>query len=153
MLPRETVAVAHVPDFTKTRNEWHESEIYRLYMEPSVQDFLRKPLSRIPATGSYPERRKQLEQLDPKDAFLAVTSIANNRPTVAGGFRYHGSQADAEKIIGDWRTKLLGKTPGTSTSETVTYDKAQIQVTHIQNATICSVYSGRGFSLRTTSTF
>ncbi len=145
LLPRETVAIAHVPDFNKTRGEWHESEIYRLYQEPSVQEFLRKPLSRIPTTGNYPERRRQLEQLDPKDAFLAVTSIANDRPIVAAGFRYHGSQADAEKIIGDWRAKLLGKAPGTSTSETMTYDKAQLQVTHIQNATICSVYSGPWF--------
>ncbi len=73
LLPRDTVAVAHVPDFKKTRDEWHDSEIYRLYAEPSVQDFLRKPLSRVPATGSYAARRQQLEQLAPKDAFVAVT--------------------------------------------------------------------------------
>src|SRR4051812_9194370 len=77
LLPRDTIAVAHFPDFDKTRNEWHDSEIYRLYTDESVQAFLRKPLSRLSATHSYSERRQQLEKLDPKDAFVALTSIAN----------------------------------------------------------------------------
>ncbi len=143
LLPRDTVAVAHVPNFEKTRSEWHESEIYRLYMEHSVQEFLRKPLSRLPQTH-YQEARKELEDLDPKDAFVALTSVANDHPTAAIGFRYHGSEADAEKVIGKWRATLLGKAPG-STTEPVTYEKAQIQVTHIGSNEVCSTYSGPWF--------
>ncbi len=143
LLPHDTVAVVHVPDFEKTRNEWHDSEIYRLYTEHSVQDFLRKPLSRLPATH-YTETRKRLEDLDPKDVFVALTSIANDHPTIALGFRYRGSQDNAEKVIGEWRTNLLGKAPG-ATTETVTYQKAQIQVAHVGSNDICSAYSGAWF--------
>ena len=49
-----------------------------------MQEFLRKPLSHLPATH-YAEGRKQLEALDPKDGFVALTSVANDHPTVAVG--------------------------------------------------------------------
>src|SRR6266702_1406417 len=45
LLPRETIFVAHMPDFNQTRDQWHHSDIYLLYREPAVQDFLRKPLA------------------------------------------------------------------------------------------------------------
>jgi hypothetical protein len=44
ILPRNTIFLAHMPDFSRTRDEWRRSDIYQLYREPAVQDFLRKPL-------------------------------------------------------------------------------------------------------------
>ena len=46
LLPRETIFVAHMPDYSRAREEWQHCDVYRLYSEPAVQDFLRKPLSR-----------------------------------------------------------------------------------------------------------
>src|SRR5438477_12615303 len=72
-LPSQTVALIHVPDFNQTRDQWHQSDIYQLYTEPAVQEFLRKPLSRVSKKSSVSQTVHDLEQLDLKDVFLAVT--------------------------------------------------------------------------------
>jgi hypothetical protein len=110
LLPRETVFFTHVPDFSYTRDEWHRSDIYQLYAEPAVQDFLRKPLTRIPRAGSFSQTSQEIQKLEIKDGFMAVTSLATNPPKLVAGFRFRGSQDEAEKIIAGWRSQLLRKT-------------------------------------------
>src|SRR5438270_13308591 len=39
LLPDTTLALGHMPDFKRTRDEWHASDLYRLYQEPAVQEF------------------------------------------------------------------------------------------------------------------
>ena len=107
LLPRGTIALAHVPDFSRTRDEWHQSDLYKLYREPAVQDFLSRPLSRVPQRDTATDSVNDIERLDLKDAFAAVTSIDNNNLHFAGGFRFRGSQSNAEEIIGKWRSKIV----------------------------------------------
>src|SRR5438105_7099391 len=107
LLPRGTIALAHFPDFNRTRDEWHQSDLYKLYQEPAVQDFLNKPLSRVPQRATAADSVSEIERLDPNDAFVAVTSIENNNPHFAVGFRFHGSQAKAEQIIGKWWSQIV----------------------------------------------
>ena len=45
LLPKETTALIHVPDVNGTRAKWHETDLYKLWREPALQDFLQKPLS------------------------------------------------------------------------------------------------------------
>ncbi len=145
LLPNGTIALAHVPDFERTRADWHRSDIYQLYLEPSVQDFLRKPLSHVPHSGAAGQHSKELEQLDPKDAFLALTSTENDQPTLIAGFRYRGSQADADKIIRQWKTKLLGTSGASVTTETIDYQKASIEVSRMSTVTLCTTYEKQWF--------
>ena len=51
LLPRETIFVAQMPDFNRARDEWQHCDIYQLYREPAVQDFLRKPLANVSKNG------------------------------------------------------------------------------------------------------
>src|SRR5207237_4937885 len=69
LLPRETIFLAHMPDFNQTRDEWYRCDIYQLYREPTVQDFLRKPLANLPKKDAASQTLREIEQLDPKDAF------------------------------------------------------------------------------------
>src|SRR5437870_7790628 len=71
LLPRETIFLAHMPDFNRTRDEWYRSDIYQLYREAAVQDFLRKPLGNLPKTDAASQTLREIEQLDPKHALLA----------------------------------------------------------------------------------
>src|SRR6266513_2260974 len=96
LLPRGTIALAHFPDFHRTRVEWHQSELYNLYQEPAHQDFLNKPLSRVPQSDTDSGTVSDIEKLDLKGAFSAVTSINNAEPHFAGGFRFPGSLSEAE---------------------------------------------------------
>ena len=103
LLPRETIFVAHMPDFDRARDEWQHCDIYQLYREPAVQDFLRKPLANVSKSDVASQTLREIEQLAPKNAFIALTSIDNNNPKLVGGFRFRGSKEEAEGIIGRWR--------------------------------------------------
>ena len=40
LLPRSTIAFVHLPDFNRTRDDWHQTDIYKLSQEPATRDFL-----------------------------------------------------------------------------------------------------------------
>src|ERR1700730_634858 len=144
LLPRETIFVAHVPDFNQTRDEWHHSDIYQLCQEPAVQDFLRQPLTKLPKRDSTAQTLQEIEQLDPKDAFVALISIDNNNPRFVGGFRFRGSQDAAEAIVGKWRAKLLEKNP-TAKREKLAYQQHQIETIVAAAFTLATAYDGHWF--------
>lgn len=142
LLPRETVAFAHVPDFNRTRDDWHRSDIYQLYTEPAVQDFLRKPLARVPRTYSFSHTLQSFAELDAKDGFVAVTSLANeNDPKIVAGFRFRGSQENAEKVIGRWRSRLLGSVP----RQTLDYQQHKIETVSTGPWPMATAYDGQWF--------
>jgi hypothetical protein len=144
LLPRDTIALAHAPDFNRTRDQWHQSDVYQLYREPAVQDFLHKPLSRVPKTDSVSQTVQEMERLDLKDTFLAVTSLANEAPKVVGGFRFRGSADEAEKIIERWRAQLLGNASAVS-RETVDYQQHKIDVVTAARNSVATAYDRSWF--------
>jgi hypothetical protein len=142
LLPRGTIALAHFPDFHHTRDEWHRSDLYKLYQEPAVQNFLNKPLSRVPQRATAADTAGDIERLDLKDAFVAVTSIENNSPHLAGGFRFRGSQSNAEEIIGKWRSQIVRDA---SAHESVDYEQHKIDIVGAAPNQIATVYDGQWF--------
>ena len=140
LLPSGTIALAHFPDFHRTRDEWHQSDLYKLYQEPAVQDFLNKPLSKVPRSDTVSETVSDIEQLDLKDAFIAVTSIDNAEPHFAGGFRFHGSQSEAEKIVGRWRSQIVRDA---SAHESQDYEQHKIDIVGAAPNQIATVYDGQ----------
>lgn len=127
LLPRETIFLAHAPDLNRTREDWHHSDIYLLYRESAVQDFLRKPLAKIAKRDTASETLREIEQLDAKNTFFALTSIDNNSPKLVGGFRFRGSPKDAEQVIGKWRSHFLEKNPGAKL-EKLQYQRHEIEL-------------------------
>jgi len=127
LLPRETIFLVHAPDLNRTREEWHHSDIYLLYRESAVQDFLRKPLAKIPKGDTASETLREIEQLDAKNTFFALTSIDNNSPKLVGGFRFRGSPKDAEQVIGKWRSHFLEKNPGAKLQK-LQYQRHEIEL-------------------------
>src|SRR5262245_44319386 len=143
ILPRETIFLAHMPDFNRTRDEWRQSDVYQLYREPAVQDFLRKPLDHM-ATPKAFITLQEMEQLDPKNVFIALTSISDTAPSVVGGFRFRGTQQDAEKVIGKWRAMLLEQRPGTK-AEKLQHQGHEIDVVTATPFTVATKYDGHWF--------
>jgi len=144
LLPRETIFFAQVPDFKQTRDQWHHSDVYQLCHEPAVQDFLRKPLATLPKRDATSQTLEEIEQLDPKDAFFALTSIDNNNPRFVAGFRFRGSQDAAEAIVGKWRGKLLEKNPNVK-REKIAYQQHQIETIAAAPFTLATAYDGHWF--------
>jgi hypothetical protein len=142
LLPRTTVGFVHLPDFNRSREDWRQTDIYKLYQESAVQDFLNRPLSKLPQRDAAAETASEFERLGPKDAFVAVTSIEDNSPHFAGGFRFHGSEADAEKIVGKWRAQIVRNA---SSHETVDYEAHKIDIVGAPPNQIATVYDGQWF--------
>jgi hypothetical protein len=143
-LPKETIFVAHMPDFNRSMDEWQHCDVYQLYREPAVQDFLRKPLGKIPENGAVSQTLREIEQLAPKNAFIALTSIDNNNPKLVSGFRFRGSKEEAQRIIGRWRSELLRQNSSFKT-EKVQYQRHQIEVAKAATFSVATAYDAPWF--------
>ena len=139
LLPRETIFLAHLPDFNRTRDQWHHSDLYLLSREPAVQDFLSKPLSKLPKKDAASQTLRDFEKLGPRDAFLALTSIDNNNPKFAGGFRFRGGPEEAERVIGKWRSTFLEKNPAAK-REKLQYEHHEIEMVAATPFTLATAY-------------
>jgi hypothetical protein len=139
LLPHETIFLAHMPDFNRTRDQWRQSDIYALYHEPEVQNFLQKPLASLSKRDTASQTLLEFEQLEPKNVFFALTSLDNNNPKLAGGFRFRGSIADAERVIGKWRSKFLEGNPG-ARREKVHYEHHEIELITATPFTLATAY-------------
>ena len=144
LLPRETVLLLHVQDFHRTRDRWHQSDLCQLYREPVVQDFLHKPLSRIPEKNDASETLREIDQLGAKDGFFALTRVDQRTLTFVAGFHFRGSEQDAERHVGKWRAKLLEKNPGAK-RETLEYERHKIDTIALEPFVLASAYDGQWF--------
>jgi hypothetical protein len=155
LLPRQTIFLAHMPDFNRTRDEWYRSDIYQLYHEPSVQDFLRPALAglgNLPTPKAFgAQTLTEIQQLDPRQAFLALTSMDNNNPRFVGGFRFRGSQEEAERIISRWRSGFLGQTPAAK-REKLQYQRHEIELVTAAPFTLATTYDRPWFFAATDPT-
>ena len=149
-MPRDTIFLAHIPDFNQTRDQWHHSDIYQLYREPAVQDFLRKPLGNLPTPNALggAQTLREIEQLDPKHAFVALTSMDKNNPKLVGGFRFRGSQEEAERVINKWRSALVGQTPDAK-REKMQYQHHEIDLVTAAPFTLATTYDRPWFFMAT----
>ena len=140
LLPRQTIFMAHMPDFNRTRDQWRHSDIYMLYREPAVQDFLHKPLANLSTPKAFgAQTLLELEQLEPRNIFIALTSLENSSPKLAGGFRFRGSIADAEQVIGKWRSKFLERNPD-ARREKLQYEHHEIELIAATPFTLATAY-------------
>jgi hypothetical protein len=144
LMPKETLGFVHLPDFNRTRDDWHRSDIYELWREPAVQEFFQKPLANVPNSGAAEENLQEFEQLEPRDIFIALTAWENSSPNFIGGFRFKGSADEAEKVVGKWRANLLQRSPQAK-RETFAYQQHQIDTMTRNQDTVATVYDGNWF--------
>ena len=142
LLPRGTVALIHLPDLNRSRTDWHQTDIYKLSQEPAVREFLQRPLSKAPQRDTASQSLAEIETLAPKDVFLALTSIQENSPHFVGGFRFRGSQSEADKIIDRWRSQMV-RNP--AAHETLDYEQHKIDIVGAAPNQIATVYDGQWF--------
>lgn len=142
LLPRGTISLAHFPNLNRTRDEWHQSDLYKLYQEPAVQEFLNRPLSKVPQRDLAADTASDIERLDLKDAFAAMTSIENGSPHLIGGFRFRGNQSDADEIVRKWRARLVHDA---SAREAEQYQQHKIDIVGAAPNQIATVYDGQWF--------
>ena len=114
--PKTTLALVHCP-FQPVRARTASDDLYQLWAEPAVQDFLQRPRSKIPAPEGLGPTVQECESLEMKDAFIAVLTIEHSAWKIVGGFRFKGDPGNAEQIVANWKAKLLGTAPEQETVE------------------------------------
>ncbi len=144
LLPKDTLAFVHMPDFNRSRTELHQTELYQIWTEPAVQDFLQKPRAKIPATESLGTILQECESLQMKDAFVAALTIDHDALKIVGGFRFKGDPENAERIVANWKAKLLGDGPDFN-QETVDYYGHQIRADTAGIVRLCTAHDGQWF--------
>jgi hypothetical protein len=146
LLPKETLAFVHLPDFNRSRAELHQTDLYQIWTEPAVQDFLAKPRTKISPHEDLGPTLQECEALQIKDAFLAVIAIEHSAWKIVGGFRFAGDPASAEKITAGWRTKGFGQASDLK-QETLEYQGHQIQSDTAGIVRLSTVFDGQWFFL------
>jgi hypothetical protein len=144
LLPKETLALIHLPDFNRSRAEWHRTDLYQLWQEPAVQEFLAKPRAAAAMPGRVGHTVDEISTLEMKDAFFAVVSIESSAWKWDGGFRCAGDVEKAEKLVEEWRTRILGGQPDLK-HQTIDYQGRQIHNDTAGIIQIWTVWAGPWF--------
>ena len=105
-----------------------------------MQDFLRRQLSRVPGAGAISQTARDLQALDPKDAFLALTAAEENQSKIVAGFRFQGSPDDADKIVTVWRQNILGADAPAQQPDS---DKHQIRISQAVSTPVFPPFPAR----------
>jgi len=142
LLPADTALFIHLPDAEKNRDAWHRTDLYQLYSEPTVQDFLQKPKSRFPEKGPVKEAWHDSASLQMRNAFLATNNFDSLR--FIGGFEFRCQEKEAENVIERWKSRLLTKAPGTERSA-ADYEKHHIDILSGGQFAFASTMAGHQF--------
>ncbi|HEY3661534.1 MAG TPA: hypothetical protein VGL24_00095 [Chthoniobacterales bacterium] len=138
LLPETTLILVEAPDLQKTRAEWHQSDLYKLWREPAVQEFLQKPLGRLPADHGGRLTLEEFFALHPKNSFLALTSLEKNEPKLIGGFHFDASPDKAREFIDRRQTEMLSRSPNAK-RETIVYEQHKIETVTVAQFVFASV--------------
>lgn len=144
LLPPTTLVLAQVPDFRKARADWRESDINKIWREPAVQEFLRKPLAKLPKDRGGRQMLEDFLQLGPQHVFFALTSLENNEPKLIGGFHFDVTPEKARAFIGQREAELLSKTT-TAKRETIVYEQHKIETVQVSHFVFASVYDNQWY--------
>jgi hypothetical protein len=144
LLPKTTLILAQVPDFRRTREQWHGSDLYQIWREPSVQAWLQKPLAKIPKGHSARQAVEDFLRLGPTHGFVALTSIENNDPKLIGGFHFEQPEETARQFIEPRLAKLLAKS-GDAKRETIPYAEDKIETLTLSHVVLATAYDHNWF--------
>ena len=147
LLPADTAVFIHVPDMEKNRDAWHRTDLYQLYREAAVQDFLQKPKSNLPEKGPLKDAWHDSGALRIRNGFLATNNFDSLR--LIGGFEFRCDETEAAAVIERWKARLLTKESGGQRTST-DYEKHHIDILSSGQFTFASTIAGHQFLGATT---
>lgn len=144
LLPQKTLLLVEVPDFQRTLTRWHESDLYQIWREPSVQAWLQKPLARLPKGGGGGKTLTDFLQLGPTRGFLALTSLESNEPKLIGGFHFDQSPEETRRFVEQRETDFLARTANAK-RETIVYEQHKIETVSVSHFVFARAYDNQWF--------
>ncbi len=142
-VPSDSLALAEVTDFQRSKTRWKETALYKISQEPQVAAFLQKPESMIPPEKQIADFARFLN-LDPKEVFIAVTGQTGAEPKIVAGFDYKGDQKDAESLMDDLKGDMKTSFPG-GKSDIQKYGSDEIETYAQTDGTLATAFHGPWF--------
>ena len=127
LVSAETIVFAQLPDIHGTIERFATTELYKLGQEPEVKAFLERPTTKAPQAAEWKAQLERVQRIDPREAFLAVTSFQGTTPQIIGGFAFNGARKEVHALIDPARAELQ-KTRPASKIDIVTYGGAEIEL-------------------------
>src|SRR5689334_9749916 len=143
LLPSDTALFIHLPDAEKNRDAWHRTDLYQLYREPAVQDFLEKPKSRLPEKSSAREVLNDFSSLRIRNGFLATNSFDSLR--LIAGFEFRCGEKEAQAVIERWKSRIPAKADGGTQRSSIDYEKHKLDIFSSGQFIFASTIAGRNF--------
>ncbi len=112
-LPADTILLLAIPDLGKTCADWKTTDLYKIWLEPEVQTFLAKPLSKLPPHADLDDALAKADKLGLTNLFVALTALdeSTNQPRVVAGFQFKGTSADMDQLLAKPKAELLKQHP------------------------------------------
>lgn len=143
LLPGDTALLIHVPDAEADRDAWHRTDLYQLYREPAVQDFLGKPATQLQKSGAAAETWRDFSALRLRDGFLATRTVDAPFQFI-GGFEFRCGEREAEAIIEKWRSRW-----SEANRSSISYARRNIEITTAPRLTVASAIISHRFFFAT----
>lgn len=144
LAPGDTVALLDLTDVPRTRARWKETALFKIAHEPEVQAFLEKPKTKIPRSPEVREKWERARKIEPKEVFVAFTSITDKVPKFVAGFDYKGKREDAEALLADVKTKAKSAFPSAKW-DIVKYGSSEIETFQQDEMLVASVFKNRWY--------
>ena len=143
-LPADTLLLFAIPDPGQTADNWRTTDLYKIWAEPDVQAFMAKPLALIPPDKHRDDAIAQIEALQPKNVFIAITALdeKNNQPRGIAGFQFKGASSDVDHLIAPAKDAFRQKFPA-GKADLVNYQGHAVETFATGDGkTVASVYVG-----------
>lgn len=139
LVPADTVVLLQTPDVMQTRERWKKTALYQIAHEPEIQAFLARPKAKLPKNSNVANRVDRVLRVNPKEAFLAVTSISDRIPKFVGGFSFKGEKSEVEKLTNELKQKAQAAMPAIKT-DLIKYQTTEIETLSADEITIASSF-------------
>jgi hypothetical protein len=144
LLPKQTLLLLQAPDAKRSHDRWHESAVYQIWKEPSVQAWLTGTLGELPSENPTRKSFQEFLELGPTRIFLALTSLDNNEPKLLGGFHFDAAPAKAKEFL-QAREKSWWPKSVEARSETILHGQHRIEKVEGARLQFASVYTDHWF--------
>jgi hypothetical protein len=140
LVPAETVFFAQLLDLRTSTTRWKKTALHQLLQEPEMQSFLERPREKLPVFRHLNTLGEQMDRIEPREGFFAVTSMESSTPALVAGFSFLGSQNEAETFVATWRADFR-KTRPAGRADLVTYGTHEIETFTDKELTVAECFS------------
>lgn len=107
----DTSLYLELSDLPGSVARWHATALAAIATEPEVQAFLEKPAAKIKQLIAASPIVEPISQLQPVTAFIAVSAIDQQVPTVVVGFRHNADEETIKKALAPARNLVQTQAP------------------------------------------